>query len=247
MRVAAALGADLHARPYPGTGPADSRPAPGRHGRAAARRAPSTVACDAGGRRPAPGRGFIDVVLSDMREPAVVATELESDLRRIEQLLRWSQEKAASLPSSDGWPSWSGDRVVGCLATARRASHAGQPRDRRRCPAAASGRVSRRPRRCPCLAAGYGAVAGCSADLGAARCDPTTPEHMSACVARKILTRGGTDRARHARNRGNSSASDRRSGASDVHAAHVSVDRDRELCVGRTPAGSGRGRSACRG
>ena len=46
-------------------------------------------------------------MLFDPLEPALVASELESDLRRIEQLLRWSQEKAASLPSADGWASWS--------------------------------------------------------------------------------------------------------------------------------------------
>ncbi len=55
MRVAAALGADLHARVYPGTGPAVRDRHQVAHGRVAARRAPSTLACDAGGRRPAPG------------------------------------------------------------------------------------------------------------------------------------------------------------------------------------------------
>ena len=53
-----------------------------------------------------PSRGFVDAVLIEPREPVIVATELDSDLRRIEQLLRWSQEKAAALPSSDGWPVW---------------------------------------------------------------------------------------------------------------------------------------------
>ena len=33
----------------------------------------------------------------------LVATELESTLRRMEQLIRWSAEKAAALPSSDAW------------------------------------------------------------------------------------------------------------------------------------------------
>jgi transcriptional regulator with XRE-family HTH domain len=117
-RLAAALGADLHARPYPSTGP----PIHDRHQvrisellRAEIHprwRATPEVAV----RRP--GRGFIDVVLSDPLEPARVAAELESDLRRIEQLLRWSSEKAASLPSSDAWASWAastGDGVARLL------------------------------------------------------------------------------------------------------------------------------------
>jgi DNA-binding XRE family transcriptional regulator len=106
-RVAAALGAELHARVYPGTGPTMRD----RHQVRMAEllraelhprwRATPEVAV----RRPA--RGFIDVVLFDPNEPAVVASELESGLRRIEQLLRWSQEKAASIPSADGWATWS--------------------------------------------------------------------------------------------------------------------------------------------
>jgi hypothetical protein len=35
-----------------------------------------------------------------------VATELESELHRVEQLLRWSTEKAEALASSSMWPSW---------------------------------------------------------------------------------------------------------------------------------------------
>lgn len=106
MRVAAALGGDLHARVYPGTGPTVRD----RHQVRIAELLGSEVharwakAREVAVRRPV--RGFIDVVLADPLEPVVVASELESDLRRIEQLLRWSQEKAASLPSADLWPSW---------------------------------------------------------------------------------------------------------------------------------------------
>jgi DNA-binding XRE family transcriptional regulator len=107
MRLAVAIGADLHARVYPGTGPAVRD----RHQVRIAELLGSEVhprwakAAEVAVRRPA--RGFIDVVLRDPLEPVIVATELESDLRRIEQLLRWSQEKAASLPSADAWPTWS--------------------------------------------------------------------------------------------------------------------------------------------
>jgi transcriptional regulator with XRE-family HTH domain len=50
-----------------------------------------------------PSRGWIDGVLHDARAETVVATEIQSDLRRLEQLLRWFPEKVASLPSWEGW------------------------------------------------------------------------------------------------------------------------------------------------
>jgi transcriptional regulator with XRE-family HTH domain len=109
-RLSMALGADLHARPYPSTGP----PIHDRHQARMAEllirtlHARWTVTPEVAVRRPA--RGFIDAVLFDPVEHVLVATELESDLRRIEQLLRWSQEKAASLPSADGWSTWARGR-----------------------------------------------------------------------------------------------------------------------------------------
>jgi hypothetical protein len=42
-------------------------------------------------------------VLHEPAAEAVVATEIQSDLRRLEQLLRWFPEKVASLPSWEGW------------------------------------------------------------------------------------------------------------------------------------------------
>ena len=50
-----------------------------------------------------PSRGWIDAALLDARAAILIASELQSDLRRIEQLIRWATEKAASLPSWDGW------------------------------------------------------------------------------------------------------------------------------------------------
>ena len=44
-----------------------------------------------------PVRGWIDLALEDAARQLVVATELESDLRRIEQLIRWSAEKADAI------------------------------------------------------------------------------------------------------------------------------------------------------
>jgi len=110
-RVAMALGADLHARPYPTTGAAI-------HDRHQVRMAELLMASihrrwdatpEVAVRRPA--RGFVDVVLFDQPMATLVATELESGFRRLEQLIRWSAEKAASLPSSDPWTAWSRDAL----------------------------------------------------------------------------------------------------------------------------------------
>ena len=102
-RIAAALGADLACRLYPntGTGLRDRHQAPIEQAilevlhRRWERRLEVAV------RRPA--RGWVDLVLHDPVERLVIACEIESELRRLEQLLRWTTEKAASLPSSDGW------------------------------------------------------------------------------------------------------------------------------------------------
>jgi hypothetical protein len=50
-----------------------------------------------------PIRGWIDLVLHDPSPALVVATEIVSGLFRIEQLIRWSEEKAAALPTSAVW------------------------------------------------------------------------------------------------------------------------------------------------
>lgn len=49
-----------------------------------------------------PSRGAIDVVLGRLRSP-VVAVELHSDLRRLEQQIRWAADKSESLPSAEAW------------------------------------------------------------------------------------------------------------------------------------------------
>lgn len=49
-----------------------------------------------------PARGTIDLVLSRAESP-VVAVEVHSELRRIEQQLRWAADKAESLPSAPSW------------------------------------------------------------------------------------------------------------------------------------------------
>jgi transcriptional regulator with XRE-family HTH domain len=107
-RVAAALGADIAARVYPQSGPAI-------HDRHQVRMAELVLASlhprwqvspEVAVRRPV--RGWIDLALHDPAADVVVATELESGLRRIEQLVRWSREKADALTSSSMWESWRG-------------------------------------------------------------------------------------------------------------------------------------------
>jgi transcriptional regulator with XRE-family HTH domain len=103
-RLGAALGADLSARYYPNTGPAIRD----RH---QARISEALLAIVAPRWRPylevavrRPSRGFIDVALHEPRERVIVATEIESELRRLEQQIRWSRDKAEALPSWMGWP-----------------------------------------------------------------------------------------------------------------------------------------------
>jgi transcriptional regulator with XRE-family HTH domain len=102
-KLAVALGADLGSRLYPNTGPKirDRFQAPilealitqvHRHWRPY----PEVSVRH-------PSRGWIDVLLHDARTETAIATEIQSDLRRLEQLLRWFPEKVASLPSWEGW------------------------------------------------------------------------------------------------------------------------------------------------
>lgn len=102
-KISIALGSDLAARLYPNTGPAirdrhQARILEALIGQLHPRwRAYPEVAV----RRPS--RGWIDAVLHEVTARTVVATEIQSDLRRLEQLLRWFPEKVASLPSWEGW------------------------------------------------------------------------------------------------------------------------------------------------
>lgn len=51
-----------------------------------------------------PARGFVDAMLALPDDGIVVATEVQSEIRRLEQQLRWALNKADSLPSSSAWP-----------------------------------------------------------------------------------------------------------------------------------------------
>lgn len=50
-----------------------------------------------------PSRGYIDMVVASPPERLVVAVEAQSEIRRIEQQLRWAAAKAESLPSAAEW------------------------------------------------------------------------------------------------------------------------------------------------
>lgn len=103
VRLAVALGADLGVRLHPNTGPTIRD----RHQARIAESLLSVihprwqVFSEVAVRNPS--RGWIDLGLHDPRGGVFVAVEIQSELRRLEQLIRWSSEKAASLPSWEGW------------------------------------------------------------------------------------------------------------------------------------------------
>jgi transcriptional regulator with XRE-family HTH domain len=102
-RLASALNADLSIRLYPNAGPhiRDRWQAPMLEEVLRVRGSRWDAYPEVLVTRPT--RGWIDVVLHDRREGALVATELQSELRRLEQLVRWQATKAAALPSWEGF------------------------------------------------------------------------------------------------------------------------------------------------
>jgi transcriptional regulator with XRE-family HTH domain len=101
--IGEALGADLSVRFYPNTGPRVRD-----HIQAAIVEELLRIAHPRWRRftevpvyRPA--RGRVDTVLYDSSAALVVATEVHSQIRRLEQQQGWSNLKAESLPSADFW------------------------------------------------------------------------------------------------------------------------------------------------
>ncbi|HEX5829164.1 MAG TPA: helix-turn-helix transcriptional regulator [Candidatus Limnocylindrales bacterium] len=120
VRIALALGADLRTHMYPNTGPAlrDRFAAPmlelllrERHPRWDAY--PEMLVHR-------PSRGAIDLGLHDPRQRVFVASELQSELRRLEQLVRWHTAKVESLVSWEGWDRLGEEPRVGRLLVVRR-------------------------------------------------------------------------------------------------------------------------------
>lgn len=102
--VAVVLGADLSLKAYPNTGPRihDRFQAPMVE--AFMRRLHQRWMPDPEVLVHRPARGVIDLVLVDRPDAFVVAAEFQSEVRRLEQQIRWHREKEASLPSADLWP-----------------------------------------------------------------------------------------------------------------------------------------------
>ncbi len=103
IALATALGGTFSVRLYPGTGPRLRDPIQARITEALVRILDPrwTRMLEVPVYRPA--RGVIDLVAHDRAAGIIVATEVQSELRRLEQQIRWSNEKAGSVPSADFW------------------------------------------------------------------------------------------------------------------------------------------------
>ena len=105
LAVATALGADLSLRLFPGSGPRIRD-----HLQVAIGEVLLAILHPRWHRSPEvavyrPIRGVIDLVLDDQPGRTLVATEIQSQLRRVEQQLRWSVQKAdalAAMPEYQG-------------------------------------------------------------------------------------------------------------------------------------------------
>jgi transcriptional regulator with XRE-family HTH domain len=117
--IAGALGADLSVRLYPGAGPRIRDPIQAR-----------IIESLVGVIHPRwdrmvevpvlrPARGFIDLVLVDRPPTHVIGTEVQSEFRRIEQLIRWANQKALSIPSARFWDQLPGEPRIDRLMVVR--------------------------------------------------------------------------------------------------------------------------------
>lgn len=102
-RLATALGSDLSLRLYPNTGPTirDRHQSPILESLLGIVHPRWRRFVEVAVR--SPSRGSIDAGLHDSHSGTFVAVEIQSEIRRLEQLIRWSSDKAASLPSWSGW------------------------------------------------------------------------------------------------------------------------------------------------
>jgi len=104
LAIGEILGADLSVRLYPTTGPRihDRIQAPILEELFRIVHPRWRRFAEVGVTRPA--RGFVDAVFGLGPGAVVVATEVESSIRRLEQQIRWAHDKADSLPSAAAWP-----------------------------------------------------------------------------------------------------------------------------------------------
>jgi len=109
VAIATVLGADLSVRLYPTTGPRirDRIQAPIVEALLHALHPRWRAMPEVPVHRPA--RGVVDAVLAN--ETDIVATEVHSEVRRLEQQIRWHREKEESLPSADVWRFLAAERA----------------------------------------------------------------------------------------------------------------------------------------
>ena len=102
--IATALGGSVSVRLHPGTGPRVTDPIQSRITEALVGilHVRWTRMLEVPVYRPV--RGVIDLVAHDRASGVVLAIEIQSQLRRLEQHLRWMNEKADALPSAEFWP-----------------------------------------------------------------------------------------------------------------------------------------------
>jgi transcriptional regulator with XRE-family HTH domain len=101
--ISDALGGDLRIRIYPGTGPRIRDPIQSAIVEALLREIHPRWSRHLEVPVYRPVRGVIDAVFHEPTPMTIIATEVQSELRRIEQLIRWSHEKADALPSASMW------------------------------------------------------------------------------------------------------------------------------------------------
>ena len=102
-RVAAALGADVSIRLFPTSGPRIRDRFQARMVEAFLRDLPKRWSRSVEVAVHRPVRGVIDAVLGDSSAGRIVTLEAQSELRRLEQQIRWAFAKTEALPSSALW------------------------------------------------------------------------------------------------------------------------------------------------
>lgn len=103
VAVATVLGADLAVRAYPTTGPRIHDRTQAAMEEALLRVLHPRWIASPEIQLLQPARGVADLVITDNPPSIVIETELQGELRRLEQQLRWHREKEQSLPSSELW------------------------------------------------------------------------------------------------------------------------------------------------
>lgn len=119
VALTSVLGADLSIRVYPTTGPTVRDAIQARIGEELLRIAAPTWQRSIEVPVVRPARGFIDIVFDEPAQSVVVATEIQSRIDRLEQQIRWAQDKALSLPSANLWRFIDQERLISRMLVLR--------------------------------------------------------------------------------------------------------------------------------